>query len=157
MCEVVRNFHRYFIRESWNSNTLATSCKELTHWKRLWCWEGLGAGGEGDKRGWDGWMTSLTRWTWVWVNSGSWWWTGRPCVLRFMGSQRVGDDWVTELNWTELIYYILAWFIIPNTYLQPTPVFMPGKSHGPRSLRGYSPWGHKESDTTEWLHFYNKN
>ena len=71
--------------------------------KRLWCWEGLGAGAEGDDRGWDGWMASLTRWTWVWVNSGGWWWTGRPGVLRFMGSQRVGHDWATELNWTELI------------------------------------------------------
>ena len=87
----------------WNSNTLATSCEELTHWKRLWCWEGLGAGGEGDDRGWDGWMASPTWWTWVWVNSGSWWWTGRPGVLRFMGSQRVGHDWATELNWTETI------------------------------------------------------
>ena len=66
-----------------------------------WCWEGLGAGGEGDDRGWDGWMASLTRWTWVWVNYGSLWWTGRPGVLRFMGSQRAGHDWVTELNWTE--------------------------------------------------------
>ena len=64
-----------------------------------WCWEGLGAGGEGDDRGWDGWMASPTRWTWVWVNSGSWWWTGRPGVLWFMGSQRVGHDWATELNW----------------------------------------------------------
>ena len=81
---------------------LATSCEELTHWKRLWCWEGLGAGGEGDDRGWDGWMASLTRWTWVWVNSGSWWWTGRPGVLQLMGSQRIGHDWATELNWTEL-------------------------------------------------------
>ena len=80
---------------------MATSCKELTHWKRLWCWEGLGAGGEGDDRGWDGWMASLTRWTWVWVHSGSWWWIGRPGVLWFMGSQRVGHDWATELNWTE--------------------------------------------------------
>ena len=71
---------------------------ELTHWKRLWCWEGLGAGEEGNDRG-DGWMASLTRWTWVLVNSGSWWWTGRPGMLRFMGSQRVGHDWVTELNW----------------------------------------------------------
>ena len=61
---------------SWNSSTLATSCEELTHWKRLWCWKGLGAGGEGDDRGWDGWMASLTRWTWVWVNSRSWRWTG---------------------------------------------------------------------------------
>ena len=58
-------------------------------------------GDEGDDRGWDGWMASLTRWTWVSVNSGSWWWTGRPGVLRFMGSQRVGHDWATELNWTE--------------------------------------------------------
>ena len=87
---------------SWNSNTLATWCEEPTHWKRPWCWEGLGAGGEGDDRGWDGWMASPTRWTWVWVNSGSWWWTGRPGVLRFMGSQRVGHDWATEMNWTEL-------------------------------------------------------
>ena len=68
--------------------------------EKLWCWEGLGAGGEGDDRGWDGWMASLTQWTWIWVNSGSWWWTRRPGVLRFMGSQRVGRDWVTELNWT---------------------------------------------------------
>ena len=86
----------------WNSSTLATSCEELTHWKRLWCWEGLRAGREGDNRGWDGWMASLTRWTRVCVNSGSWWWTGRPGVLRFMGSQRVRHDWATELNWTEL-------------------------------------------------------
>ena len=62
---------------------------------------GMGAGGEGDDRGWDGWMTSLTQWTWVWVNSGSWWWTGRPGVLWFMESQIVGHDWATELNWTE--------------------------------------------------------
>jgi len=86
---------------SWNSSTLSTSCKELTHWKRLWCWEGLGAGGEGDDRGGNGWMASLTGWTWVWVNSGRWWWTGRPGVLWFMGSQRVGHDWATELNWTK--------------------------------------------------------
>ena len=68
-----------------------------------WCWEGLGAGGEGDDRRWDGWMTSLTWWTWVWVNSGGWWWTGRPGVLQFMGLQRVGHDWATELNWYILI------------------------------------------------------
>ena len=69
-------------------------------WKRPWCWEGLGAGGEGDNRGWDGWMTSLTRCTWVWVDSGSWWWTSRPGMLRFMGSQRVACNW-TELNGSE--------------------------------------------------------
>ena len=67
--------------------------------KTLWCWEELGAGREGDDRGWDGWMASLTWWTWVWVNSRSWWWTGRPGVLQFMGSRRVRHNWVTELNW----------------------------------------------------------
>ena len=77
---------------------MAISCEELTHWKRLWCWEGLGARGEGDDRGWDGWMASPTRWTWVWVNSGSWWWTGRPGVLQFMGLQ----SWTRLSNWTEL-------------------------------------------------------
>ena len=60
---------------------------------------GSRGGGEGDDRGWDGWMASPTRWTWVWVNSRSWWWTGRPGVLQFMESQRVGHDWATELNW----------------------------------------------------------
>ena len=86
---------------NWKSNTLATSCEELTHWKRPWCWEGLGAGGEGDDREWDGWMSSPTRCSWVWVNSGSWWWTGRPGVRRFHGfakSQTRLSDW-TELNW----------------------------------------------------------
>ena len=84
---------------SWNFSTLATWCKELTHLKRPWCWQRLRAG-EGDDWGWDGWMASLTQWTWVWVDSRSWWWTGRPGVLRFMGSQRVGHDQEeTELNW----------------------------------------------------------
>ena len=68
---------------------------------------GIGAGGKGDDRGWDGWMASLTRWTWVWVNSGSWWWTRKPGVMWFMGSQRVGHDWETELNWTENIYRLI--------------------------------------------------
>ena len=83
---------------SWNSSTLATSCKELTHWKRPWCWERLKAGGEGDDRGWDGWMASLTWWTWVWVNSGRWWWTQSPGMLQFMGSQRVRHNRVTKLT-----------------------------------------------------------
>ena len=79
---------------SWSSKTLATWCKELTHWKRPWCWERLKEGGEGDDRGWDGWMVSSTRWTWVWVSFGSWWWTGKPGVL-----QRVRHYWVTELEY----------------------------------------------------------
>ena len=74
--------------------------KKLTHWKRPWCWERLRAGKEGDNRGWDGWMASRTQWTWVWVNSRSWWWTGKPGMLQSMGLQRVRHDWVTELNWT---------------------------------------------------------
>ena len=87
--------------EAETPNTLITSCEKLTYLKRPGCWEGLWAGREGDDRGWDGWMALPTRWTWVWVKSGSWWWTGRPGVLRFMGLQRVGHDWVTELNWTD--------------------------------------------------------
>ena len=66
-------------------------------------WEGLGARGEGDDKGWDGWMASLTRWTWVSVNSRSWWWTGRPGVLRFMGSQRA--DTTEQLIWSDLIWF----------------------------------------------------
>ena len=99
--------------EAETPNTLATSCEELTHWKRPWCWEGLGAGGEGNNRGWDGWMASLTRWTRVWVNSGSLWWTGRPDVLQFMGSQRVGHDWATELNWRRRALTFCTWLITP--------------------------------------------
>ena len=92
-------------------NPLATWCEELTHWKRPWCWERLRAGGEGDDRGWDGWMASPTKWTWVGVNSGSWWWTERPGMLRFMGSQRVGHNW-TELKSSP---------ILPSLPLYPFP------------------------------------
>ena len=107
---------------SYNSNTSATWCEELTHWKRFWGWEGLGA--EGDNRGWDGWMASRTQWMWVWVNSGRWWWTGRPGVLRFMGSQRVGHDWATELNWTEYVIgaSLLVQLVKNPPAMQETPV-----------------------------------
>ena len=84
------------------TNSLATWCKELIHWKRPWFWERLKAGGEGDARGWDSWMASPTGWKWVLVSSGSWWWTGKPEVLQSIRSQRVGHNWATELNWTEL-------------------------------------------------------
>ena len=66
--------------------------KNWLHWKRPWCWGRLKAGRERSDRGWDGWMASPTQWTWVWVNSGSWWWTGRPGVLQSVGSQRVRHD-----------------------------------------------------------------
>ena len=85
--------------------------------------ERLKAGGEGDDRGWDGWMAILTQWTWVWVSLGSWWWSGRPGVLQSMGSQRAGHDWVIELNWmyTLVTLLIFTYFsnssIIPRTYI----------------------------------------
>ena len=82
---------------SWNSNTLAIWCEELTHLKRPWCWERLRAGGKGEDRGWDGWMASLTQWSWVWVNSRSSWQTGRCGAVH-----RVTEWDMTEgLNWTE--------------------------------------------------------
>ena len=107
------------------TNTLATWCEELTHWKRPWCWARLKAGGEEDDRGWDGWMASPTKWTWIWASSKNWWWTGKPAMLQSMGSQRVGHAWVTELNWTELlsILYIVACMYLScshNLFLPPS-------------------------------------
>ena len=104
--------------------------KKLTHLKRPWCWERLKVGGGGDDSGWDIWMASLTQWTWVWVNSGSWWWTGRPGVLQSMGSHRVGHDWSTELNWTDWNYswlstnydgyriWLLRWITVGNRLMK---------------------------------------
>ena len=98
--------------------------KNWLHWKRPWWWERLKAGGEGYDRGWDGWMTSLTQWTWVWVGSGNWWWTGRPGVLQSMGSQRITHNWATELNWTELMWALKnklsrkGWSLISGRYSQ---------------------------------------
>ena len=88
---------------SWSSNTLATWCEELTHWKRPWCWERLKVGGEGGDRGWVGWMASPW-WTWVWASSGSWWWTGKPGVLQSMGSQ----SWTRLSSWvtTKLHFHL---------------------------------------------------
>ena len=83
------------------AETLATWCEELAHLKRPWYWERLKARGEGDNRGWYGWMASPTQWKWVWASSGSRWWTGRPGMLQSMESQRVGHDWATELSWID--------------------------------------------------------
>ena len=93
------------------SNTLATWCEELTHWKSPWCWKRLKAGGEGDIIGWDGWIASWTQWTWVWVSSRSWWWIGKPGLLQSMGLQRVGHNWVSGLNWG-----LLAWIVMLISY-----------------------------------------
>ena len=81
---------------SWNSNTLVTWCKELTHLKRPWCWEILKVGGEGDDRGWDGWMASSFQWTWVWVSSRSWWWTGKHSAVHGVAKSQT---WLSD--WTE--------------------------------------------------------
>ena len=88
---------------NWSSNTLAAWWKELIQWKRPWCWERLKAGGEGDDRGWDGWMASPTLWTWVWVSSRGWWWTGKPGLLQSMGSQSqtLLSDW-TEHSYNKI-------------------------------------------------------
>ena len=100
--------------------------RRLTQWKRPWCWEGLKVGGEGVDRGWDGWMASPTQCTWDWVNSGSWWWTGRPGVLQSIGSQRVRHDWATELNWTRLkdlvIWHRYCWhcYLLSTYYMLST-------------------------------------
>ena len=80
----------------------------MTHWKKPRCWQRLRAGGEGDNRGWDGWMVSPTQWTWVWANSGSWWWTGKPGVIKSMGWQKVRYNWANELNKAGIQWIILA-------------------------------------------------
>ena len=89
------------------AETLILRPPDVKNWllKIPWCWERLEAGEEGDNRRWDSWMASPTQWTWVWVNSGSWWWTERAGMLQSMGSQRVRYDWVTELNWTNFISF----------------------------------------------------
>ena len=100
---------------SWDSNTSATWYQELTHLKRPWGWERLKEGGKGDDKEWDGWMASLTWWTWVCVNSMSWWWTGKPGVLQSMGSQRVRHDWVTELNSTDFKIWLKNWLLFSKS------------------------------------------
>ena len=167
------NFHwkdRYW---GWNSSTLSTWCEESTHWKSPWCWERLRVGEE-EGRGWDGRMASLTWWTWIWINSGSWWWSGRLGVLHFMGSQRVGHSWANELNWIEIILiiifhsfsiygsdskhsfwnknflgFVLVYMLNRRRKWQTTRVFLPRESCGQRSLVGCCLWGCTESDMTE--------
>ena len=82
---------------------LATWWEEPTHWERPWCWERLRAGGKGDDRGWDGWVASLTQWTWVWANSRRWWKTGKPGMLQSRSSQSVRQNWATEQQLSELL------------------------------------------------------
>ena len=105
-----------------NSNTLATWYEVLTYWKIPWCWERLKVGGEGDNRGWDGWLASPTQWTWVWASSRCWWWTGKPGLLQSTGLQRAGHNFATELNWNELIprtqtlFTIFLWTFLSSVF-----------------------------------------
>ena len=103
--------------------------------EKTWCWERLKAGGEGDDREWDGWMASPTQWTWVWVSSRSWWWTGRPGVLRSTRLQRVRHDWVNELNWTEAHYVYCALYFY---YYYISSI----SDHQALDLRGWGPLFH---------------
>ena len=119
--------------------------------KRPSFWERLKAGGEGDNRGWDGWMASPTRCTWVWTSSESWWWTGKPGMLQSMGPQRLEHNWASELNWVKNLPAMHE-----IQFQSPGQEDSPGggndsplqysclKNHGQRSLAGYSPWDGKE-------------
>ena len=151
---------------SWNSSTLATWW-EVNHRKRPWCWEILRAGGEGDDRGWNGWMASPTQWTSVWASSGSWWWTGKPGMLNPWRHKEL--DMTEGLNWLNFSFKLfnyglssfnvrVPWWRIclpiqemQETWVwslggeytldrkwQPPPVFLPGKSHGQKSLTDYN-------------------
>ena len=116
---------------SWSSNTLATWCEELTHLKRPWCWERMRAGGEGEGRGWDDWMASPTRWTWVWVDSGIWWWTGKPgAVVHGVAKSRTRlSDW-TELNRKKKKLFLSSqvlrqWKATDFLFTRALPTFLP--------------------------------
>ena len=156
-----------------HDNPLQYSCLESPHGQRSlvgyspWVAKSWTQLSEGDGRGWDGWMASPARWTWVWVDSGSWWWTGRPGMLRFMGSQRVGHDWGTKHSTQQPPvwdfpggasgkeptcqcrrhrrrgFYPWVGKIPWRKAWQPTLVFLPWESHGQRSLQGYSLWGRR--------------
>ena len=99
--------------------------------KKPWCWERLKAGGEGDNRGWGGWMASAIRWTWVWASSGRWWWAGKPGVLQSIGSQRVGYNWASEQNWSaywrcshSTNYYFQFFNLSLCGFLKTEPMFL---------------------------------
>ena len=125
---------------SWNSNTLATWCEKLSHWKRPCCWEGLKARREGDDRGLGGWMASPAQWTWVWINSRSWWWTGCLVCCSSWGCKE--SDTTEWLNWTELSLYSVYFPSLPIFTLSVgmIPSFllnMDGKFGSPNSMMGY--------------------
>ena len=123
---------------SWNSNTLTTWYKELSHWQKPRCSERLKVG-EGDDRGWDGWKALPRRWTWVWVCSGSWWWTGKPGVLQSMSWQRDRHGWATKLNWICRYKYVCIFSWVTNEDF-------PGSSEGKESASNA-----EDPDLIPWL------
>ena len=131
---LITSTHIHWRDWCWSSNTLATWCEELTHWKTPWCYERLKAGGEGDDRGWDGWMASPAQWTWVWESSRSWRWTGRPGVLQSTGSQKVGHNWVTELR------------LSTHEWILGPPSTLICKLFTPLSQADAQPWKYLQSD-----------
>ena len=113
-------------RDAWNKDEVALNW-DLGYlssilWKRPWCWESLKAGREGDYKVWDGWMVSLTQWTWFWASSGCRWRTGKPGMLLSMRFQRVGHNWVTELNWVQFLahWVLVTWSVKTCHYLYAT-------------------------------------
>ena len=147
------------------TDTLATGPEELTHLKRPWCWERLKAG-EGDDRGWDGWMASPSQWTWVWARPGIWWGTEKPGVLQFMRLQRVRHHWVIELNWNLTdntflnIVTVIAmdWIVRPQFILRWLDGITDSMDMSLSELRECcDSWDRKESDTTEWLNWTELN
>ena len=140
--KLVLNIHWKDWCWSWNSNTLATWCKELTHWKRPWYRERLKAGEEEDDRWWDGWMASPSLWMWVWVSSGSWWWTGKPGILQSMVSQRVGHDgdW-TDMRAAVLLtnYQFVAWDYKQKSLKLQYEIYLMWWIHCPGPLPNWDP------------------
>ena len=131
-CDYIKLFSFLYVSPVWYryqplvlSLALQVKRKKIKKKKRPWCCERLRAGGEGDDREWDGWMASPTQWTWVWVDSGSCWWTGRPGVLRVMGLQRVRHDWATELNWIKnTVIYVVFQIYYLTLHCFDTPAFI---------------------------------
>ena len=141
---------------SWNSNTLATWCEELTHLKRPCSWKRLKAR-EGDNRGWNGWLASPIRWTWVWASSRSWWWTGKPGMLQSMGSQRVRHNWVTELsnlNTLSLEGLVMNW---SSNWLPDTKNWFIGKNPDAGKYWRWKEKGMTEDEIVVWHHWLHRN
>ena len=131
---------------SWNSDTLATWCEVLTHWKGPWCWERLRAWGEGDDRGWDGGMASLIQWTWVWVGSGRWWRTGRRAVVH-----GVAKSWTRLSDWTDWAELekpkkLRSWHLVPSLH---------GKQMGKQWKQGQTLFSWAPKSLQPWLTAWN--